>query len=599
MDLRNVDNRLNIIAEIKNPENLDRKDLSFKATEVFNGRIKQYVYEYLLTQFSKDTVKEAPVQSGANLARRITKEKASIFNEPPVRHISGVEEEQEKVLQSIYKDMGADHLMAKANEFYCLQNQCMLQIYPSGGKLRMRVLKLHHFDVIPDPNNPEEMIGVIINSYDKSNKRIDHPNDPTGDHGNQRPHRRNQSDGLDQKIADNDDKLRNERYEVWIKEYYNEEGILVPALNFIMNGKGEVLSEDPLSPVKGLPFIDICSTKDYQFFASEHNAMVDFSIEYNAIMTEIAMNHRMQSWSQAWMKGPKDLLPGTVEVGPTKVIMLPSDDEGVTDFGFATPGNGSSNGIEYAETLLAQFLSTHGIDPQIISSESGQKYNSGIERLLAMIEKFESSKSDYQLFERVEHQLFEVIKMWLEALKDTGELDDKYKMPSLPIDVAFSVAFKKPEGAQTQTEKLQFQERLIEMGLSSRITAIMELFNMPREEAEEYLLKIEEDESMKLIAEASFPSPQPSLPGIESEEPDSVPVESEVQVSQEEMIEKDVVLNGAQVTSMVGIVSSVAGGELPRGTGISILMTAFGLTKEKAEEIMGESGRSFIKEKKE
>ena len=151
MDLRNVDNRLNIIAEIKNPENLDRKDLSFKATEVFNGRIKQYVYEYLLTQFSKDTVKEAPVQSGANLARRITKEKASIFNEPPTRHISNVEEEQEKVLQSIYKDMGADHLMAKANEFYCLQNQCMLQIYPSGGKLRMRVLKLHHFDVIPDP----------------------------------------------------------------------------------------------------------------------------------------------------------------------------------------------------------------------------------------------------------------------------------------------------------------------------------------------------------------------------------------------------------------------------------------------------------------
>ena len=32
---------------------------------------------------------------------------------------------------------------------------------------------------------------------------------------------------------------------------------------------------------------------------------------------------------------------------------------------------------------------------------------------------------------------------------------------------------------------------------------------------------------------------------------------------------------------------------------VSILMTAFGLTKEKAEEIMGESGRSFTKEKKE
>ena len=124
-----------------------------------------------------------------------------------------------------------------------------------------------------------------------------------------------------------------------------------------------------------------------------------------------------------------------------------------------------------------------------------------------MIEKFESSKSDFQLFERVEHQLFKVFSMWIEALKDTGELDDKYKMPSLPLDVAFSVAFKKPEGAQTQTEKLQFQERLIEMGLSSRVTATMELFNMPREEAEEYLAKVDEDEVKAFVL-----AEQPELP---------------------------------------------------------------------------------------
>ncbi len=597
MDLRKQDLRLDVIADIKTPENKDRKDQSFRATEVFNGRIRQFVYEYLRTQFSSQTCSEAPISSSINLARRITKERSSIYNEPPTRHFSGVEEEQERPLQALYKDMGADHLMSKANEFYCLQNQCMVQIFPADGRLQMRVLKLHHFDVLPDPNNPEEMVGVIINSFDKSNKRSSYGSDsPMGNFGLARQSRTDQSDGIDQSIADDDDQLKKERYEVWTKGYYSE-GEYVPALNFIMNGKGEVLSEDPLSPIDGLPFVDICSTKDYQFYASEHNAMVDFSIEYNALMTEIAMNHRMQSWSQAWMKGPKDLLPSTVEVGPTKVIMLPADDEGATDFGFATPGGGSANGIEYAETLLAQFLSTHGIDPQIISSDSGQKYSSGIERLLAMIEKFESSKSDFQLFERVEHKIFEVVKLWLEALQDTGTLDDKYKMPSLPGEASFAVAFNKPEGAQTFSDKVNMQERLIEMGLSSRVTATMDLYNMPREEAEEYLVKVEEDESMKLIAEASSPAPQPSLPGGESEEPDSMPVESEVQVSQEEMIEKDVVLNGAQVTSMVGIVSSVAGGELPRGTGISILMTAFGLTKEKAEEIMGESGRSFTKEK--
>ena len=509
MDLRKQDDRLDVIADIKNPENLDRKDESFKATEVFNGRIRQFVYSHLRTQFSAQTCKEAPIISGINLARRITKEKSSIYSEPPVRHISGVEEDQEAVIQSIYKDAGIDHLMSKANEFYSLQNQCMLQVYPAEGKLKMRVLKLHHFDVLPNPSNPENFIGVVINSYDKSNKRKEYKSDsPMGNFGIHRPHFRDQSDGIDQSIADDDDQLKNERYEVWTKEHYNSDGQLIPALNYIMDGKGTILSDDPLSPVKDLPFIDICSTKDFQFYSSEHNATVDFSIEYNSLMTEIALSSRMQSWSQAILRGPKDCLPNSIEVGPNKILLLPSDEDGATvDFSFATPGNGASNYIEYAETLLAQFLSTHGIDPQIISSESGQKYNSGIERLLAMIEKFESSKSDYQLFERVEHQLFGVIGMWLEALKDTGELDDKYKMASLPIDTSFSVAFNKPEGAQTLSDKVSMQERLIEMGLSSRVTATMEIHNMPREEAEEYLVKVDEDDSKAFNPGEEHPLP--------------------------------------------------------------------------------------------
>ncbi len=49
-------------------------------------------------------------------------------------------------------------------------------------------------------------------------------------------------------------------------------------------------------------------------------------------------------------------------------------------------------------------------------------------------------------------------------------------------------------------------------------------------------------------------------------------------------------LNGAQVTAMVNIVTTVAGGQLPRDAGLKIMETAFGVTPEEALEIMGNAG---------
>ncbi len=52
-------------------------------------------------------------------------------------------------------------------------------------------------------------------------------------------------------------------------------------------------------------------------------------------------------------------------------------------------------------------------------------------------------------------------------------------------------------------------------------------------------------------------------------------------------------LNGAQVSSMVQIVSSVAAGILPRNSGLKILQTAFGITTEEAGAIMANAGSGF------
>lgn len=53
-------------------------------------------------------------------------------------------------------------------------------------------------------------------------------------------------------------------------------------------------------------------------------------------------------------------------------------------------------------------------------------------------------------------------------------------------------------------------------------------------------------------------------------------------------------LNGAQVAALVNIISQVAQRQIPRESGIGIVLASFPLTESQAEAIMGEAGRSFV-----
>ena len=55
-----------------------------------------------------------------------------------------------------------------------------------------------------------------------------------------------------------------------------------------------------------------------------------------------------------------------------------------------------------------------------------------------------------------------------------------------------------------------------------------------------------------------------------------------------------VTLNGAQIASLLEIISQVGMGELPRESALEIISTAFSMPREAAEKLMGEVGRSFM-----
>jgi hypothetical protein len=146
-----------------------------------------------------------------------------------------------------------------------------------------------------------------------------------------------------------------------------------------------------------------------------------------------------------------------------------------------------------------------------------------------MVEKFDASKEDFAIYERVEQQVYGLIKKWHNVLKGTKTLDPKYQTAIISEESDVAVVFQKPEMIQTQKEQMELIELKIEQGLMSKVDAIMELENLDREAAIERLKEIEEDEAGDDVPEPvgvpSFPEPLPVTP---------TPLEVELNADQEE-----------------------------------------------------------------
>jgi hypothetical protein len=463
IDYSNLGQRLKVIQAIKDEQNTDRKARSLKECEIYNDDIRPYVLDYLRTRFSAGTVSEMPIIASINLSQKIVNQEASIYKNPPKRTFTNLTDEQHEVALKIYEDMLADSVFLQANRFYRLQKQTHVKIFPMKGKLMMKNYKNHQLDAEPDMMMPEYANGYIFSGFDKFFGVEDRTYQD--------------SDGVNSVIGDEEDyEASTERYVVW-----------APEVHFVMNGHGEILTEETENPLGELtPVIDISTNKDNEYFVSYGNALSDFAVEFNGHLSSLAHVVDLQGFSQCVIKGDPDLIPKNLTVGPNHIIYLPvNKDQGIdSDFEFASPNSDIQGSQSFVESLLSMFLSSRGVDPKTISGTANgeQAFSSGIERLLSMIEKFEASREDLSLFEKVEQRTWELVKAWHNVLRDTDQLDDKYKTIEFPEDSEVIVGFSSPELVQTDKEKLEAIELKLNLGLISQRMAVGEFHDTEDED---------------------------------------------------------------------------------------------------------------------
>lgn len=477
MDITSQASRRHYIEEILGNENRLRREEHFKRQEVYNERQAAYIIQKLLEEFSQKTVAEMRKITSINLTRRIVNELSSIYKREPKRTFTEITNEQQlSDITRVYEDFRVNEGFKRANKLLNLHRQGTIKIIPKHGKLVPVVLSPHQYDVIPSQDDPTQAEAYVISALDRR--------DFLSDYGV--PSRsQNIGNSSNEKIADVDDYLGSTmRFVWWTKDVH------------FVTGKDGALLEDPIdNPIKALPFIDFSIERDFEYWVRAGSDIVNFSLDFGKILSDHFNIMRLQGYSQAVIVSPK--APDSFVVGPNHILHLKQDPEATKDpsFQFVTPTPDMSASIDSLEMFIRLFLSSRGLSTKTIAAREGvDNFSSGLERLLAMIEKFEASADDISLFRHVEGEYWGLFKKWQDASSGNDLLKEEYKIRGIPEASEIDVTFTEPQMMQMQSEIEDSSIKLLEAGLISRRDAIARVHGVTQEKAEEIMSQINSDE---------------------------------------------------------------------------------------------------------
>lgn len=480
-DFTRLDERKNVVQEISAEENITRKRFEQRKFDIYRNRQAAYVLERLYDEFSPKTVQRMRKVLSINPCKRIIDQMGSIYSREPKRHFSNVDERQELGLHNLYHYAQVDEQMRLANRYYKLHDQATLWVVPKENKVCVRALTPKDYDVVPSAENPERAYAYILNVWDVDTRRS------TNNYGStpQVDYSYYQNDQRNQKIADDSDRLSaHKRFVFWTPEYH-----------FMCDGEGDVIGEFVENPIGMLPFVDIATEKDFQFFVRRGNAVAEFTIDLLSQLSDLADISRLQGHSQAIIYSTEE--PRDLVIGPNKVMWLkqdPNPNAPQPKFEFSSPSPDLNASLEIINTQLKMFLTSVGLDPGVISGSSqARSFTSGVDHLLSNIDKFQASQEDMDLFRRVETELFEKMAAWsnyMQGISDETALRPELQFGQISDDVSLEIKFAEPQSVRTMSEVEDSVIKRLEIGLLTKRDALKELYGFDNDKAEEYISEL-------------------------------------------------------------------------------------------------------------
>ena len=482
-DVLNIETRQDILRDIKEPQNMQRKAEAQKRYYCYKDQTKRYVAEQLLRQLDSETVDEMKYcLSNISIVRKVIDKLARVYSSGVVR--SGDKDEETNAIKEIEDAINLNTELKKTNKYLKLQKNLALYLKiietDNGYTIKPEPLQPHQYDAFSTDQNPTQPILFILSEF--VGMPIQATTSDAASAG--------RFDSVPIRTAPVDPNKENSNYSEpkefvwWTKSYH-----------FTTNENGEIIKspytldsvESSVSHGLGVnPIINFALDQDAQLWAIGGDDLVDGAILINSVITHNQHVAISQGYGQFYMTGKG--LPRKIKVGPTKSILLEYDEgDPKPELGFASANPQIAELRGLVEMYVALLLTTNNLSTSAVSSnlQGGQAIASGVAIMLDQAESREDVQDQQQIFVDKEREVWNAIK----AIKDV--YGDKVIEPLKGQFDNVYLKFNEASVIVSESERLANLKARKELGIDSMVDLIMkDDATLTKDEAEKKLLVI-------------------------------------------------------------------------------------------------------------
>lgn len=476
---------------IDSPQNESRKAYAFKAWECLKDKTWFYVIDLLLKQFKPETVNEMQyATTNISIFRKVIDKLARVYQNGASRSLETIEATSQ--LEEVAEHIEINQVMKKINKYYRAFWNTLAYVKPKKAEelydLMVEPLAPFNYDVIENPENPQEAMVVIVSDYQPLKPNLYALGDAAvaGRTGS------NVKIAYPSMTGSNyeDDKRK---FVWWSKNYH-----------FTTNAKGELISQgDGINPIGALPFVNFTRDQCNKFWSEGGEDLVDSGIKINAMLTNIQHVAITQGYGQLYMTGKN--LPKSITTGPNHCIQVEVEEgQPNPQIGYLNSNPPINELVSMVETTIALMLTTNNLSTSGISTnlQGGKQFASGIALMIDKAESIEDVNEQAEIFIRQEPKIWELLDKWYNYYNSKGLLVEEWKENPLPPNSGeVDIEFPKPRQLNDEMGQLAVYEKRLELGLNTKAEIIkMDNPSLTEEQANDKIKEIEEEKAAAMTS---------------------------------------------------------------------------------------------------
>ncbi len=447
MDILNKDIVAQLISDVESDQNKQRKIREYKAFKIMEGDQLTYVKERNQEIFPETYGYMR--NSNVDIVGRVVGKLSQSYSSKPKRLLA-VEGDQKRY-DEIVDQIGIDTIMQEFDKTYNAHYEVGAWIsYDDDyeNPYFARVLKPFEFDRVVSKRGVTE---VVIVSFPTD--------DVTGNH---------YGDATHQLIQDENEDTEDCVYAMWTDEQH----VIVRRHKKDLHFLPIPGNENNINPIGRIPFVFM--QKGNSTYQQTTNTLSEKSVEWNS-QNSVLLSYLDLIYGTWVLSHDDEQTLDVLKKGLYSFVKLPQRANGATTtLDHVSPSPDINAAREVLKEQLMSILEDHGITG---TTGVNQSFNSALERMIANADLTKYIKSMQMKYKRVEQEIFDIISATEFAAQSHVFQDD-----------SLTVIYQDEKPIHTEKEKLDNVKALLDLGLISKVNALMKLEpNMTLEQAEEQI----------------------------------------------------------------------------------------------------------------